>query len=85
MSLWLVRAGRRGEREQVALDKGIITIGWEKMSDLSKLKDRNQLQRELESTYPESKKMQIVRYVSQLWTFSKEMKINDLVALPLKT
>lgn len=44
MALWLVRAGSRGEREQVAMDKGIITIGWEKMPNLSTFKDRVQLQ-----------------------------------------
>ncbi len=37
MSVRLVRAGRRGEREEVALSNNIATIGWEELLDLSKI------------------------------------------------
>ncbi|WP_346864991.1 hypothetical protein [Methanocalculus sp. MSAO_Arc2] len=35
MTLWLVRAGRYGEREQLALEKKIAVIGWDDVPDLS--------------------------------------------------
>ena len=38
MSIWLVRAGRYGEREKRALDHGIVGIGWEELPNLSKIK-----------------------------------------------
>ena len=65
------------------MDKGIATIGWEKMPDLSKIIDRVQLQSILERAHSEIKKMKVVRYVGQLWMLSKEIKINDLVAVKL--
>jgi restriction system protein len=85
MTLWLVRAGNKGQREQIALDKGIVTIGWEDMPDLSQFSNRSELQKKCEMIYPDAKKMRIVRWAGQLWDFSKEIKINDWVALPLKT
>jgi restriction system protein len=85
MTLWLVRAGNKGQQEQIALDKGIATIGGEEIPDLSQFNNRTELQRKCEMICPDAKKMRIVRLVGQLWDFSKEIKINDLVALPLKT
>jgi len=38
MSLWMVRAGSYGEQEQYALEKNIVTIGWNELQDLSKFK-----------------------------------------------
>ena len=43
MTLWLVRAGRFGEREQFAIEKNLAVIGWEDLPDLSKLGDRSEL------------------------------------------
>lgn len=85
MTLWLIRAGSKGEQEQIALDKGVAAIGWNEISDLSKFKNKEELVKLCESAFPGSKKMTIVKFVSQLWNFSKEIKINDLVVLPLKT
>ena len=31
MALWLVRAGRHGERENMALENGLAFIGWEEL------------------------------------------------------
>jgi predicted Mrr-cat superfamily restriction endonuclease len=31
MALWLVRAGKHGERESEALDMGIAAVGWNKI------------------------------------------------------
>ena len=86
MTLWPVRAGNKGQQEQIALDKWIATIGWEDMICLiyPNLKI-DELQRKCEMVYPDAKKMRIVRLIGQLQDFSKEIKINDLVALPLKT
>ena len=41
--LWLVRLGRNGEFEQVALDKGILRIGFGIDTDISELKNREDL------------------------------------------
>lgn len=84
MTLWLVRAGARGEREDLALEKGIAVIGWEELGDLSDVATREELLRRLEATYPESKRKTLLNWTSQIWPFIREMKPGDLVALPLK-
>ena len=84
MTLWLVRAGSRGEQEQIALEKGIAVIGWNDIPDLSRFNDRKDLFQACEKVYPNAKKMSLARVAGHLWDFSKRIMIGDLVALPLK-
>jgi len=85
MSVWLVRAGRNGEQEQRALEHGLVTIGWNDLPDLSKIKSRDELRDIYEQVYPESKKMRIVNQVAQIWAFVGRIEQDDLLILPLKT
>jgi restriction system protein len=84
MSLWLVRAGRYGEQEQGALENGVVTIGWNELSDLSKIKTKEELAELYAKVYPGAKKMQAVNEIGQIWRFIREIQKGDLVALPLK-
>ncbi len=43
MTLWLVRAGRNGEQEELALDQGLAVIGWDQIPDLSGMGSRDEL------------------------------------------
>jgi len=81
----MVRAGRRGDQEQGALDSGVVTIGWNELPDLSNVKDRQELARLYKSIHPSAKKPQLTNEVGQVWRFVSEIKKGDLVALPLKT
>ena len=85
MALWVVRAGRRGEREDLALEQGLVVIGWEELSDLSSIQSREQLLALLESTYPDEKKKTLLNWQSQIWPFLHGIEAGDLVALPLKS
>ena len=85
MSLWLVRAGSYGEQEQGALEHNVVTIGWNELPDLSKIKDREELVKLYADVYPEHKKMKAANQVGQIWRFIHEIQKGDLVALPLKT
>lgn len=85
MALWLVRAGRYGERESLALEKGLAVIGWEDLPDLSGVGTREELYELLEKTYPEEKRKTLLNWLSQIWPFVKEIQPGDLVALPLKS
>lgn len=85
MALWLVRAGRYGERESFNLENGVVTIGWEELHDLTKISSRQELEKLCKKTYPTSKPNTIRNWVSQLWTFRARINTNDLVVLPLKT
>lgn len=84
MTLWLVRAGRFGEREQFAIEKNLAVIGWEELPDLSKLKTRDELTDLLPNIYPNEQKKTLINWESQLWPFANSMQIGELVAMPLK-
>jgi restriction system protein len=84
MVLWMVRAGRHGEEEQQALEKGLVTIGWNEFPDLSKVKSRSELAVLYAKLHPNTKKMALANEVGQIWRFLDNIKIDDLVALPLK-
>lgn len=85
MTVWLVRAGKYGEAEQVALSRGIATIGWTELPDLSECKTKEDLTALYNGAYPGQKKMKVANQVGQVWGFAHEIKAGDLVVLPLKT
>lgn len=85
MALWLVRAGKHGEREDLALTKNLLLPGWDELPDLSHINTRQELLELLGKTYPEEKPKTIRNWTSQIWPFLKEMQEGDLVALPLKS
>lgn len=84
MALWLVRAGKLGEREDFALKNNVAAIGWEELSDLSSIKERSDLAELLRKTYPDEKRNALRSWESQLWHLLMDMNNGDLIALPLK-
>jgi restriction system protein len=81
---WLVRAGRHGEREALALDQGLALVGWRELEDLSGIKTRQNLVKLLEATYPEAGSGRLANWAGQLWAFLDRIQLDDLVVLPLK-
>lgn len=85
MALWLVRAGKYGERENLALEEGLVVIGWEELADLSDISSREELRAQFDQTYPDIGKSQRDNWVAQVWAFKGRIEKGDLVALPSKT
>jgi restriction system protein len=84
MTIWLVRAGRYGEREEKALEEGYSFIGWNEVPDLRTFKTKDKLKSILEQIYADAKPGRINNFAGQIWTFFKVIKQGDIVALPLK-
>ena len=85
MALWLVRAGRRGEREELALERNVAVIGWDDLPDLSSISERQELASLLAQTYPDVEKPKTLsNWESQIWPFIRTVRPGDLVVLPLK-
>lgn len=82
---WLVRAGRYGENELLALDAGIVVVGWSQLRDLAEASSREELAELLRETYPTARPATLRNHLAQLWAFRDTMAVGDLVALPLKT
>ena len=85
MALWLVRAGREGEVEDFAIEKGFAVISWDELPDLKDLRSREQLHAIMRDTYPDAKPNTILNWTGQVWTFRSTISQNDHVVLPLKT
>ncbi len=85
MSLWLVRAGKTGENEQIALDPGTVTIGGTKLPALNPIETRQQLTDLYKETFPNAGSGRVSNQVGQIWAFRSRINEGDLVVLPLKT
>ncbi len=74
MALWLVRAGRHGEREDFALENNVVVIGWDALKDLSGISSRDELIRVMAETYPNEKPKARLNYASQIWAFAGQFQ-----------
>lgn len=85
MSLWMVRAGKNGEQEQAALEKNAVTIGWNELPDLTKLKSADDVKAELLKINSTASAGYLNNVGGQIYRFAKEISKGDLVVLPLKS
>jgi len=85
MAIWLIRAGRNGEREDFALETSVAVIGWNEVPDLTKVASREELKAVIQKAYPQSPKGRISNFAGQLWAFRNTVDKGSFVILPLKT
>ena len=85
MAIWVVRAGKYGQREQIELDENFVAIGWSDLPNLSKISSKEDLRSLYLKYYEEGKKMAFAINIGQIWRFTNEIQIKDLVAVPLKS
>lgn len=85
MTLWLVRAGSRGEREEFALDENLAVLDFRDVGDLSAAESRHDVLDILRNAKPDEKPARLANWAAQLWAFVGRMQPGDRVALPLKS
>ena len=85
MTMWLMRAGKSGEREGLALQEGIAMIGWEELPDLTGIRSRAELGSLLRRAYPDEKARTLNNWHAQIWSVRDSIQEGDLVVLPLKS
>ncbi|WP_161500861.1 CBS domain-containing protein [Embleya scabrispora] len=85
MRAWVVRAGREGEREQAALDEGLLLVGWTELGDLTSAESREDVRSRVVEGYPEEGAAVVANWTGQLYRFRWEIQIGDLVVLPLRS
>lgn len=66
------------------LRENVIAIGWEKMDNLSELKDRAAFKEKYVTVYPESPKQSIANSAGMLYRFVREVQIGDHIVYPSK-
>jgi restriction system protein len=79
---WVVRGGRKGKFEQVALDDGIVIQVWEEIADISGISDPGTIRALVEQACPGKSAYVIRNWTGQLWRFRSEIAVGDLVVLP---
>ncbi|MFB6753116.1 CBS domain-containing protein [Streptomyces sp. NPDC056353] len=87
MRAWVVRAGENGERERVALEEGVLVVGWDRlaMGDLAGSATRAEIRTAVAAAYPDEGPYTIGNWTGQLYRFVHEIQPGDLVVLPLKS
>ncbi|MCY2929435.1 MAG: restriction endonuclease [Planctomycetota bacterium] len=85
MAVWMVRAGRNGEREDFAIENNVAVIGWNTMPDLSKVKSREEMKALQAEKYPQQKEKAVFNYAGQVWSFAHRIEVGDIIVLPFKT
>jgi restriction system protein len=85
MHVWMVRAGRYGAQETLALENGMAVIGWEEMPDLSQATSKTLMRDLCRHVYPDASEAKLNNYVGQLFSFVHRIALGDLVVLPRKS
>ena len=84
MALWMVRAGGHGEHEDLALEQSLAVIGFDRMSDLSPVGSRQEMEELAKQVFAGEKPDRALNWARQLWAFRGRIKEGDLAVLPLK-
>jgi len=82
--LWIVRAGKNGERELAALEENMLLPGFTNVGDLAPLKDRDAIFKHLTEILPDEKLKRLKNFAAQLNQFAHTMQPGDLVVMPRK-
>lgn len=85
MRAWVVRAGQNGEREQAALEQGLLIAGWNELEDLAGTATREDIKAAVAAGYPDEGPYTVGNWTGQLHRFVHEIHVGDLVVLPLKS
>ncbi len=84
-ALWVARAGRYEERENVSLEKNVAVVGRDDASDSSGIEDCDQVMKLLTTTSPYENPKNVKNWEAQLRAFVRRFQERDIFALPLKT
>jgi restriction system protein len=82
--LWIVRAGKLGERELAAIEQKRLLPGFMEAGDLGAFKDREAIQAHLQTVMPEAEFNRLRNFAAQLNQFVHVIQMGDLVVMPRK-
>ncbi len=83
--VWLVRAGKCGEDEPVALERGLAVLGFREVPDFTGARNKAAILKRVRRANPEWGDARTFNRAAQLTAFILRIREGDIVALPLKT
>lgn len=85
MSIWLFRAGSKGEFENKFLTDNRVYLTWDDLSfDLKSFESKEELYKKLIAHYNVEKEKTAINWASQIWPIAHSMKIGDWIVMPSK-
>lgn len=82
--LWIVRAGRHGERELAAIEQSKLLPGFLEVGDLRKYPDRDAILEHLKEVMPDAGQNRLRNFATQLNQFAHSIQVGDFVVMPRK-
>ena len=82
--LWIVRAGKQGDRELAAIEQGRLLPGFLEVGDLRRFSDRDAILEHLAQVMPDGGRNRLRNFAAQLNQFAHTIQIGDLVVMPRK-
>lgn len=82
--LWIVRAGKQGERELAAIEQNKLFPGFLDVGDLRRHKDREAILKHLKKANPAAGNNRLRNFAAQLNQFAHIIQTGDLVVMPRK-
>ena len=84
MTVWVVRGGRYGEREDESLDNGFLTIGFGLLGDLSGVSGQDGFTEVLRWLHPDAPQSKVSNHAGQVRSFVERIQTGDLTVMPRK-
>jgi len=84
MDVWVIRAGKVGEREEWCFANGYAGGGFNNIDDLSACVSRDDIKSVYRKIRPTDSDGRVNTNSAQLWLLRGRVKVGDLVVLPLK-
>lgn len=81
----MVRAGRNGEHEDLAIEGGVAASSLHEGGDVRSVSKADDIKEVLRTAYPEKGERTVGNWTSQLWQFVSLTQVGDIVALPFKS
>ena len=82
--LWIVRAGKQGEREIASIEQGRLLPGFLEVGDLTSLRGRDAILAHLQEVLPSDGQNRLKNFAAQLNQFAHTIQVGDLVVMPRK-
>jgi restriction system protein len=83
MTVWVIRAGKYGERESWCLEHGLAGGGWQEIPSLADATTREAVRAIVDATRPDDSSAKRANNTGQLWGL-KSVALGDIVIMPLK-
>jgi restriction system protein len=71
MNAWMVRGGKFGEFESIALENNLVCLGFNELPDLRKAKSESATRDLVRAAYPAASTARVSNFQAQVYSFAR--------------